>query len=479
MTYRPRWDVGLAAALTAGLLGVLLGSATVVAAGLVGLAFGAYGLATKPPEATVQVAREVDDDSPAPGADVTVTVTVRNASDAPLAELRIVDEPPEDLPVVDGTPALCTSLGGDERTSFEYTVRARRGSHEFGESRVLVRNVSGTVERTRTVDLPTEVTCRAGLDELPLSSQTTQYAGRVDADAPGEGVAFHSTRQFRPSDPLHRIDWKRYAKDRELTTVQFQETRAATIVLLVDVRSHVRVARRPGEHDAVEFCAFAAARIAGAHLAASNRVGAALYGGAVTHPGRIDDDTAYLPPGVGRDQRVRVGEFLRDAIEGDDPDGSEDGSASDRFRTDPFFFDFENVGNGGAIGRPSGADGQAAPDGGAPAVGRRTAGDPRTDGGRWSLTWLTRRLPEAAQVVFCTPLLDDRSANTARNLDARGHEVTVVSPDVTTTETPGGLVSRIERRQRLASLRADLRLVEWSPDEAIATAVGRTAGRWR
>lgn len=460
MTYRPRWDVGLAAALAAGLLGVVLGSATVVAAGLVGLAFTAYGFATKPPAATVQVTRAVDNDSPAPGADVTVTVTVRNASDAPLAELRIVDEPPEDLPVVDGTPALSTSLGADERTSFEYTVRARRGTHSFGESRVLVRNVSGTVERTRTVDLPTELSCRAGLDELPLSSQTTQYAGRIDADAPGEGLSFHSTRQFRPSDPLHRIDWNRYAKDRELTTVQFQETRAATVVLLVDARYHVHVARRPGEHDAVEYCAFAAARIAGAHLAASNRVGAALYGGTAIVSGQDGDEaTGYLQPGAGRSQRVRIAEFLRSGVEWDGPRVSNDDSVFDSLASERTYFDQIDAGGTSSV-RPTAFE-RVVP-----------------DGGTWSLSWLTRRLPDEAQVVFCTPLLDDRSANTARQLDARGHEVTVVSPDVTTTETPGGLVSRIDRRQRLASLRAELRLVEWSPDEALATAVGRSSGGW-
>jgi len=57
MTTRHRWDIGLAAALSAGLLGVAFNSATVVAAGVVGLAFALYGYATRPPKATVQVAR--------------------------------------------------------------------------------------------------------------------------------------------------------------------------------------------------------------------------------------------------------------------------------------------------------------------------------------------------------------------------------------------------------------------------------------
>lgn len=464
MSYRPRWDVGLAAGLSAGLLGVLTGSATVVSAGVIGLAFAAYGYATRPPEARVQVAREVSNESPAPGADVTVSLTVRNASDGPLAELRVVDEPPEDLPVVDGAPAHCTSLGAGETAEFEYTVRARRGSHEFGAVDVLARNVSGTVEHRREVDLSTALSCRVGLEELPLSPQTTPYAGRVDADAPGEGVSFHSTRQFRPSDPMHRIDWKRFAKDRELTTVQYQETRAATVVVLVDVRPEVRVTRRPGEHDAAEYCTFAAAKVAGVQLDASNRVGAALYGQPV-----------YLRPGAGSDQRLEIQRFLREGLASTEDAAT---TADSLLDTDEVFFeDVEQRAQPGATGggkaAPDGGDGAAAPDGGTSWL------DPTADvGEEWSLSWLTRRLPDQAQVVFCTPLLDDRAANTARQLDARGHEVTVVSPDVTTEETPGGLVTRIERRQRLQSLRASLRLVEWAPEEALAAAVDRSSGGW-
>jgi uncharacterized protein (DUF58 family) len=466
VTYRARWDVGLAAGLSAGLLGVLLGSATVVAAGVVGLAFAAYGYATRPPDANVQVARAVSNESPAPGTDVDVTVTVRNASDGPLAELRVVDEPPEELPVVEGTPAISTSLAAGETDTVEYTVRARRGSHAFGDASVLARNVSGTVEHHRSVDLASEITCRVGLEELPLASQTTPYAGRVDADAPGEGVSFHSTRQFRPSDPMHRIDWKRYAKDRELTTVQYQETRAATVVVLVDARWEMRVARRAGEHDAAEYSAFAAARVAGVQLDASNRVGAALYG-----------RPAYLRPGVGRDQGLRVRGFLEDALADDDEENL--------FDTDQVF--------SGNVERPTAAGdgGQAAPDGGTP-VDHPTRSDDdsgpswlnpnetRTAGGpaEWSLDWLTRRLPDEAQVVFCTPLLDDRAANAARKLDARGHAVRVVSPDVTSEETPGALVARIERRQRLRKLRAELPLVEWAPEEALAAAVDRSTEGW-
>lgn len=449
-TYR-RWDVGLATALVLGLAGVLVGSATVLAAGVVGLTFAAYGYATRPPDATILVRRRVDEEEPTPGERVEVTVEVENASEAPVAELRVVDEPPADLPLVEGTPADCTSLRPGETERFEYAVRARRGSHAFGDASVLLRNVSGTVERLETHETATELTCRVGLAEMPLTAQTTPYDGRVDADAPGEGVAFHSTRQFHPSDPLYRVDWKRFAKTGELTTVQFQATRAATVVLLVDARPGVRVARRPDEHDAVQFCGFAAGRIADVLLAASNRVGVALYGA-----------TEYLRPGVGRDQRVRVRRFLREGLEA--ASGSADG---DR----PSIFDVDRVFFGGMDDADHGPDDAASPD--PPGVPPNLWAD-----GGGSVAWLDQRLPDDAQVVFCTPLLDEAAADAARRLEARGHSTTVVSPDVTSTGTPGGVVEAVRRRQRVGSLRPDARVVDWSPDEPLAAAVSRAQRRW-
>lgn len=88
-------------------------------------------------------------------------------------------------------------------------------------------------------------------------------------------------------------------------------------------------------------------------------------------------------------------------------------------------------------------------------------------------------LPGHAQVIFCTPVCDDGAVDIARQMQAYGHLVTVVSPDVTGGSTPGQQVVRIERRERMRRLRSlGVRVVDWDPGEPLAVAVDRAARGW-
>lgn len=81
-------------------------------------------------------------------------------------------------------------------------------------------------------------------------------------------------------------------------------------------------------------------------------------------------------------------------------------------------------------------------------------------------------------MLFFTPLLDDSAASLARRIDAHGHLVTVLSPDVTAGDTPGTRLVAFERRERLRELRgAGIRTTEWG-DRSFPVAVARATGRW-
>ncbi len=463
---RARWDVGLGVALLCGLFGLAMGRATLLAAGVVGVTYAVYGAVAGQPGGPVAVTREVSAAEPAPGSTVRVTVEVENVGDEPVPEVRVVDAPPSDLPLVEGSIAHATSLAAGETADFEYVLRARRGRHEFGAARLLLRNVAGSVERTEQAAGGTTLSCRAPVQSFPLAGQTTPYDGRVETDAHGEGVAFHSVREFHPADPLSRIDWKRYARTRELTTVLFRETRAATVVIVVDVRPEARVARQAGGPDGKALSAYAAGHLAGVLLSAHNRVGAATFG-----------RQEYLQPGVGRDQALRVRGFLAETVERTNADGEGESSVVDT-RAGVFGMDDPAVrSDGGATSETSGTSSDLRSDGGPASETRGTSSDLRSDGG-WEFDRLRRRLPDDAQVLFCSPLVDDRAETVADLLAAHGHETTVVSPDVTTTDSHGGAVERLKRRRRMQSLRPAVRVVDWSPDDPLATAVDRAERRW-
>jgi hypothetical protein len=81
-------------------------------------------------------------------------------------------------------------------------------------------------------------------------------------------------------------------------------------------------------------------------------------------------------------------------------------------------------------------------------------------------------------VLFFTPLVDDAAASIARRIDAHGHLVTALSPDVTAAGTPGERLVRLERRERLRELRsAGIRAVEWG-DDSFPVAVARATSGW-
>lgn len=90
------------------------------------------------------------------------------------------------------------------------------------------------------------------------------------------------------------------------------------------------------------------------------------------------------------------------------------------------------------------------------------------DGGT-TLEWLRKRLPGDAQVLFVTPLLDDRPEYVARRLGAEGHDVT----------DTGSTIARIERHERLRRLRRrQLRAVDWPTESPLSVALERAGEGW-
>jgi len=81
--------------------------------------------------------------------------------------------------------------------------------------------------------------------------------------------------------------------------------------------------------------------------------------------------------------------------------------------------------------------------------------------------------------VFVTPLPDVEPAQTAQRLEASGHDVRILAPDVTTTATPGSTVERIEWLHRVREVReSGVKVAEWSPDEPLRSAFRRARRRW-
>jgi uncharacterized repeat protein (TIGR01451 family) len=395
-------------------VGIVAEQPAVLLAAVVGVGYAAYARSPVLSPGTVTVERTLDTETPEEGEAVAVTVTVTNTSSRVLPDVRVVDGVPDALSVDDGSPRHGTALRPGKRSAFSYTVTARRGVHEFGPARVIGRDLTGGNEVERLHASDTTLTCmpplRTGAEPVPLRRAATRFVGRERTPTTGEGVEFAATREYRPGDPMRRIDWNRHARTRELTTIEFREERAATVVVLVDARRAAYVSPEPRESHAVDRSVDAAGRAIAQLEDGGNRVGLAVAGSA----------SCWLAPGTGVDHLTRARELLA---------------------VDPAL--------------------SPVPDTKQP-VSRR-----------WRAT-LRNRLEPGTQIVYVSPLPDEASVRTARSFEEHGFPVTVVSPDPTTDRSPGNRLAGVARRLRISTVRdAGVPVIDWPWTEPLDAALAR------
>jgi uncharacterized repeat protein (TIGR01451 family) len=353
--------------------------------------------------------RRIDNLTPAFGEDVHVTVSLTNVGSKPLFDLRVVDGVPAALTVTDGSPRCGMALRPGETQQFSYRIEATHGTHAFEPTTLVARDPSGAYEVETTVVKETELVCRALPADAHLRQHTIDCIGKIATNRGGQGIEFYSSRDYRHGDPLSQFDWKRYARTREETTIEYRVEQAAHLVLLVDAR---RVAYRapPKQPHGVAYSVAAAEDLLEGLLDAHNDVGIAALG----------CDTCWLEPGRGPQHRVRARRHLvsHEAFSAIPHDPEEEPPLDEQ------------------------------------------------------VDHLLGRIRTATQVILLTPMCDAEIAKAARTFEVYGHHVTVISPDVTSDETLGQRLATMDRQNCIADLRAvGIPVVEWRPSTPLATAL--------
>ena len=442
-----RWGVALAGTVTLLSVGLLAAEPALFAGAAIPLAYVLFGaLARVPGGARIEAERSVAATAPTPGDPVDVTLTVENTGDRTLTDVRVVDGVPAELSVVSGSPRASRSLRSGESTTVEYAVRAKRGTYAFDDPVVRIRPLAATEVATTAVaaDGDTALTCANVVADPPLADATLPRAGTLPTDSGGSGLEFHATRDYQPGDPVSRIDWRRFAKTDELTTVEYREEQAVRTVLIVDARPPTRVTPEPGYPTGAELSAYAAERLLDA-LAQSSVVAS------LTAAGLADEDL--------------VGGLGPDGLAWADPDGGAESPQADRV--------FDGV-QSAASRDGVAADGGPVSDTNGTSSERRSDGSPAADQERGDpdVRDLLARLPPTAQVVVFSPLLDDWPTELVGSLRARNYPTTVVSPDVTGGEEPAQTIVALERALRLEAIElTGAALIDWDLDEPIDIAM--------
>lgn len=389
---------------------------SVVAIGLA--AFAHSG--SEPPLSELEIERDVEDENPQPGDEVEVTVTLKNPTDTFFTDLRVIDNIPEPMRVVNGSPRIATALRPGSTVRFSYVMVVERGSYEWPVL-AIGRDISGSIERESVHDVDTGLEIVQSLrtvSTVDVRSQTSLYSGQVGTSEGGAGLEFFAVREYLEGDPMNRIDWKRYARTDELVTIDFRQERAAQVVLLFDARSAAHLSPRPGDQHALDRGVDAAREVFAALSDAGNLVGIAAY----------DTVPCWLGPSAGDVHEERARRLLTDhpALSPLPPEMTE----TEGTYTDP-------------------------------------------------MVHVRRQLSPEAQIMLFSPLTDEYSAEVSRRLDSAGHLVTIISPNPTADRTVGQQLARVERKMRVAELRKHgIRVIDWGYDEPLRVTLERAKQRW-
>ncbi|MFW6017220.1 MAG: DUF58 domain-containing protein [Halapricum sp.] len=439
-----RWSVGLAGTLLLVSVGLLYGSSAPFLLAVVPLSYVAYGAFSRYPEPTVEIERSLSPSAPTPGSTVEVTVTVTNSGDRTLPDLRVVDGVPDELAVTDGTPRAGLTTPAGESRAFTYAVMAKRGEYAFDSPVVRARSISGSRIVTTSVEPGGETTlsCSTTVDRTPLDRTAHRRTGTLPTDSGGPGLEFYSTREYRPGDPINRLDWRRLARTDELSTINFRQEQATRLIVVVDARPPARVAPRPGYPTGAGLAAYAGERVYEALLSGGHQVGVTVLGlddADLSERGESELPWVEPPAEGGSAAAARA---LFEAAAGVERDAS------------------------------------AIPD---PAM--RAAGPAQSDqavesNGTVESDYAERllaRLPPGAQVLLVSPLLDEEPLALTGTLRTHGVPVTLLSPDVTVSESPGGRVVAIRRQNTVTALQfRGVTVIEWPPDESLEVVLDRS-----
>jgi len=398
-----RFDGATLAAVILVTIGTVFGEPALFVGAAVPLGYLLVGWIATPPAVDVSIDRDIDPAPAAPGERTTVTLRLKNVGDATLTDVRIIDGVPTELPVDAGSPRACLSIRPGETASFAYDVVPSQGAYEFTPPIVRVRPLSSAaVTTTRpSVTGTTTLICQRNAGDVPQLQGALQRVGTQPVDRGGEGIEFHSTREYHPGDDVRRVDWRGFAKTGNLATIQFTETSATETVVLVHGIGTGQVSRGPGYPTASELMIYAADRVVTRLFATGNEVG--LRTGSITAADIAvpvptnTDDQPWIPPGADEATRRQI-DATFDSLVAATRDGD------------------RNVPT-----HPCG---------------------------------LHERLPPNADIVLVTPALDESTGELVETLCATDRHVVVVTPDITNLDTIGKTVTRIERRLTLARLRA-------------------------
>jgi uncharacterized protein (DUF58 family) len=257
-----------------------------------------YGFWNIPERLDLQIDRKLSSDRAVPGADVIVTLTIKNLGDS-LEELYVSDRLLSHLVIRCGSPSYLLRLPKGSSQTVTYTIAGPRGAYLFDSVHVDATDSLGLTSRAQSQSAKGQLFVFPDIRRLvavPIRPRRTRvYAGAIPARAGGNGTEFFGVREYQLGDAPHTINWHASARHVEtLFSNEYQQERVADVALVLDARQRANLFHSTAS--IFEHSVSAAAALADVFISQGNRVGLLIYGGYLS----------WTLPGYGRIQRERI-----------------------------------------------------------------------------------------------------------------------------------------------------------------------------
>jgi len=227
----------------------------------------------------IEITRELSNEKIFENDNVQVRLTVKNLGEK-INFLEIFDELPEKVKVVKGSNLAVLNLKKNEEIELKYELSCPiRGRFSLGPSCVRVKDFFDLFYDDTQIESTTELTVIPKIEEIrdiSVKSKSNVYPGFMNVKNSGIGTEFYGIRNYIPGDTFKKINWKSFARSKELMVNEFELESTTDVILIIDsrdIQNTGTIKNNPLEHGVK-----ASVSIASHFLKRRDRVGLIAYG---------------------------------------------------------------------------------------------------------------------------------------------------------------------------------------------------------
>jgi uncharacterized protein (DUF58 family) len=259
------------------------------------LAYLTIGVTQIPTQSNVQASRSLQLDSQK---NVLESVHLENKGNQ-LLMLQVEAAQFTGLKILEGTKNYNLLLHSAESADVQTKYQGKRGVYQCQTLQIFLQDPLGLTEQGIELPAPAFVKIKPAtvrLRHLPVYPRKTLHlTGNIPARLAGSGTDMWGVREYLPGDQLHRLNWRKIARNpQRMFTNEFEQEEITDIGIILDARMMGNSAAV--EEELLEYAVSAGASLAEHFLREGNRVGLLVFGKKIIH----------LFPGYGKVQLNKI-----------------------------------------------------------------------------------------------------------------------------------------------------------------------------